>query len=501
GLARALAAAFRMQEHMATNAQQHTRLGTFPFSAKIGLAQGQVSWGILSDELEQRATYYFKGVPIDASAAAESRAAAGDIVAALTMMETMAAHVDAEQRDGYWHINEALAPLPQARAVNRPAPDIEQIARFFSRTLAEQVIDGEFRQVLNVFISLQGAPSHAQLADFMQIFFRLQGQYGGLLNRIDFGDKGCGLLLFWGAPVSYENDLTRTLDFVLALRAASAIPLRVGITYRIAHAGYIGSPLAEEYTCYGRGVNLAARYMTSAGWSEIWLDDEVARRAGTEFQIQHLGEKHFKGFAQPQSVSLLLGKGEQVPILVERPFVGRTAELARLHEAIAPIFAGRFAGAVTLLGEAGIGKSRLLHAFLEPFVAHQEAAVFLCQTDEILRQSLNPFRSFLRVYFEQSSASDETDNKQRFEARLAALLAHLPDPVLYQEIQRTWSFLGSLLGLRWPDSLYEQLDPELRYENTLSGLKALFKAESLRRPIVIELEDVHWLDQDSLAFL
>jgi predicted ATPase/class 3 adenylate cyclase len=498
---RALAAAFRMQEHMAANARQHTRIGVFPFSAKIGLAQGQVSWGILSDEQGQRTTYYFKGSPIDESAAAEGHAAAGDIVAAPATMEIVGAYAGAEPLDGYWRINEQLAPLPRAQAVSQPAPDSEQIARFFPRRLVEQAIDGEFRQVLNVFIGLQGAPSHAQLADFMQLCFRLQEQYGGLLNRIDFGDKGCGLLLFWGAPVSYENDLTRTLDFVLALLAAGTIPLRMGITYRIAHAGYIGSPLAEEYTCYGRGVNLAARHMTSAGWGEIWLDDQVARRAGAEFRIQPLGERYFKGFAQPQPVSLLLGKRERAPILTERPFVGRGAELAYLREAIAPIFNGRFAGVVTVLGEAGIGKSRLLHALLEPLDARGEAAVFVCQTDEILRQSLNPFRSFLRAYFSQSSRLDEAANKQRFEARLADLLDRLPDPVLYQEVQRTWSFLGSLLGLRWSDSLYEQLDPELRYENTLSGLKALFKAESLRRPVVLDLEDVHWLDQDSLAFL
>ena len=498
---RALAAAFRIQEHMAANAQQVTRFGTFPFSAKVGLAVGQTSWGILSSADENRATYYFKGTPIDNSAAAEQHAHAGEIVADATIYEFIHDYIAAQPLDGAWRIIELRGSLPEAQGVIPPLPDVEQLTRFFPQALVEQEIDGEFRQVLNVFISLEGAPTHAQLADFMGLCFRLQEQYGGLLNRIDFGDKGCGLLLFWGAPISYENDLTRTLDFILELRTASTIPLRAGITYRIAHAGYVGSHLAEEYTCYGRGVNLAARHMTSAGWGEIWLDDEVARRAWAEFRVQSLGEKQFKGFAQAQPVSLLLRKREQIPILEERPFFGRVRELADLQEAIAPVFAGRFAGVVTVVGEAGIGKSRLLHAFLEPIAERQEVTVFLCQADEILRQSLNPFRSFLRTYFGQSTARDETANKERFEEKLGTLLEHLPDAALYEELRRTWSFLGNLVGLRWEDSLYEQLDAELRHENALSALKALFKAESLRRPVVIEIEDTHWLDQDSLTFL
>ncbi len=498
---RALAAAVRMQEHMAANREQVTRLGTFPFSAKVGLAAGQTTWGILSDPQERRATYYFKGEPIDASSAAEQLAQSGEIMADISIFSALREHVSATAVEGRWLITELLSSPPQIQDIILPAVDVEQLTRFFPRALVEQVIQGEFRQVLNVFIGLQGAPTHSQLVAFMHHFFRLQEQYEGLLNRIDFGDKGCGLLLFWGAPISYENDLTRALDFVLALQGASEIPLRTGITYRIAHAGYIGSPLAEEFTCYGRGVNLAARYMTAAGWGEIWLDEEVARRARAEYRLHELGEQTLKGFAQAQPVWLLLRKREQVPILEERPFFGRAEELQLLGEALQPLFDGKFAGVVTVLGEAGIGKSRLVHTLLEPLTEDGRTTVFVCQADEILRQSLNPFRSFLHTYFDQSSNRDESANKERFEERLQELLDHVPNAVLQEEIRRTWSFLGSMVGLSWPGSLYEQLEPELRYENTLDGLKALFKAESLRRPVIVLMEDGHWLDQDSAAFL
>jgi predicted ATPase len=372
----------------------------------------------------------------------------------------------------------------------------------FPRSLVEQEISGEFRQILSLFISLQGSPDHADMSAFLRQLFRLQESYGGLLNRVDFADKGCHLLLFWGAPVSYENDVTRVLDFILELREASKLPLRAGITYRIAHAGSIGSELAEEYTCYGRGVNLAARHMMAADWGEIWLDGEVASRAETDFALRSLGPKSFKGFAEAQPVYLLDRHRERaVAAFGGGPIIGREHELRRLREAAEPIYEGRFAGVVVVSGEAGIGKSRLLQAFLDEADLQKQAAVFLCQTDEILRHSLNPFRYFLRNYFEQSTAQDESANKQRFEQIHERLLWSIPDEEMKSELKRVRSFLGSLVGLRWEGSLYEQLDPELRFENTLGALKTLFKAESTNGPVVIQLEDAHWLDQDSTEFL
>jgi predicted ATPase/class 3 adenylate cyclase len=499
---RALAAAWQIQQHMATNAQQNTQYGDFAFSAKVGLAAGEVTWGIIKTEETGRAAYYFRGSAIEGCAGAEKVAHAGDIIAAPSAYEAACTCVLAQQVDGHWRIERITANLPQPQAINLPDPDVEQMARFFPRSLIEQDISGEFRQVLTLFISVQGSPDHAALSAFMEQVFRLQKSYGGVLNRLDFADKGCHLLLFWGAPTSYENDVTRILDFTLDLCGGSKLPVRAGITYRIAHAGSIGSPLAEEYTCYGRGVNLAARHMMAADWGEIWLDGEVAQRAETEFRLRSLGAKTFKGFAEAQPVYGLDRRRERtITAFGERPIIGRNNELRQLREAVEPIYEGRFAGVVIVSGEAGIGKSRLVHAFLDEMDLQRQAAVFLCQTDEILRQSLNPFRYFLRHYFDQSTAQDEGENKRRFEQTLERLLWSVPDEELNAELERTHSFLGSLLGLHWEGSLYEQLEPELRFENTLDALKTLFKAESTNGPVIIQLEDAHWLDQDSMEFL
>ena len=496
----ALAAAWQIQQHMSANNHQPTRFGAFEFSAKIGLALGESVWGIISSNDGKRATYYFSGSAINGCAQAEAYGTAGDIIADNAFYKAAQGRIAANAVDEYWRLEHIMGEIHSPGPVAVPPINIDLASRFVPRALLERETEGEFRQILNLFIGLQGIPTREELDVFMQDVFRLQSQYGGFLNRIDFGDKGCHLLLFWGAPLSHEQDLAHVLDFILALEGTGKIPLRAGITYRIAHAGMIGSELAEEYTCYGRGVNLAARYMTSASWGEIWLDGETAQRASTEFEVEPSGLKTFKGFVEEQEVYQLKRRRiKHVSHFEGKPMIGRQQELEVLREAIQPIFEGRFAGSVAIIGEAGVGKSHLVNALYETYL--EKAAVFFCQTDELLHQSLNPFRYFLTRYFNYSPLDSDDANKRRFSHKLEDLIHVISDPVLGEELRRAYSFLGNLIGLSWEGSLYEQLDPELRFENTLDGLKAFFKAESLRRPLIIHLEDAHWLDGDSQTFL
>ena len=136
-----------------------------------------------------------------------------------------------------------------APALTAPQPqiDLELAARYYPRELYRWSTSGEFRQVANLFVSLPTIRNEAQLAIFMQTLFDLQDRYGGLLSQVGFGDKGPHLLLFWGAPVAHENDIERLLNFILDLQTQTAIPINGGATYRTAHAGFIGSELAEIF--------------------------------------------------------------------------------------------------------------------------------------------------------------------------------------------------------------------------------------------------------------
>ena len=511
---RAIVAAWHVQQRMEDVGHQVTPYGDFHLSVKVGVACGEVSWGIVTSEDERRASYYFQGPAIDGSAEAEHAAGAGEIIISAELRDLIGPMVDVEappERPGGYQRLLASSALVGASASASPprlepaAPrtaDLETMTRFFPSSIVNKEPSGEFRQVLNLFINLPTVRTEDQLAIFMRSMFALQDRYGGLLNRLDFGDKGSNLLLFWGAPIAYENDVARILNFVLELQTNTSIPINAGITYRLAHAGFVGSAQREEYTCYGRGVNLAARFMTEAPRGEIWLDEPVAQRAERQFEIDYEGEMVFKGFAEKQKVYVLLEVKEDAEIIYDRPMVGRQAESAIMAEFVAPLWRQQPAGALIVWGEAGMGKSRLVHEFRHSDLFSEADSLWaLCHCDEILRESLNPFRYWLRRYFNQSHAQSEARNKRNFNRKLDGLISESSSQRLAAELDRTRSFMGAMLGLYWPDSLQAGLDAQGRYENTLVGLMTLMQAESLRQPLIIHIEDNQWIDEASRELL
>ncbi len=499
---RALAAAWEIQQAIVSASQPTTPYGQFTLTAKIGLASGEITWGIVRSGDDTRAMYYFRGEAIDGCAQAEHLAHPGDIIVMPEMAPLVAATAVLAETMGACRVVALAGDLPAPLPAGAPEVDLEVMAQYFPRAILTQPYGGEFRHAVNVFIGLPTLRDDAQLAALMQAVFDLQKRFGGLLNRLDFGDKGANMLLFWGAPVAYESDILRALEFIHELQARSSIPIHAGITYRISHAGLIGGLWREEYTCYGRGVNLAARMMMAAPRDEIWLDEAIAGRAASYFELEPAGEHSFKGFAQKQAVFLLGERKETQDTVFHSAMVGRRRELAHLEAFAAPLWQGRSAGGIAIVGEAGLGKSRLVHAFrTSPAMEARTVLWALCQADETLRDSLNPFRYWLRGYFGQSHGQAETRNKSNFSRQLDNLLTNTGDAGLAAELDRTRSCLGALVGLRWPDSLYEQLDAEGRHENTFDGLKALIKAESRRQPVILHLEDAHWIDDESVQFL
>jgi class 3 adenylate cyclase len=512
---RALAATAAIQQHMIAHPVQTTSYGKFPFSVKLGLGDGEVLWGILTpQESGEAAAYYFSGSAIEAASQAEHYAqpgnlilspnvqvCVGDVVKSLPAGEE--AHTRLLRVEG-----ELPAPFALAEPVTLPGQ-----ATFVPPAVLELQGQGEFRQVVSVFVNLMGVERDEDLSTFMDAVFDLREQHGGYLARVDFGDKGCNLLLFWGAPRSTENDVERALDFVYELGDYTPGTYKAGVTYRPMYAGMAGSARRGEYTTYGDGINYAARLMVAAPWGRIWLDERVAHRATGRYMIEAQGKHPFKGFDEPQPVFALVERQALTATdFYQGELVGRTAELAQLERFVQPLAAQdegpRFAGILSVEGEAGMGKSRLVMEFLHRWSTEPPGGQwFLCQTDQTVRQPLNPFRYWLHHYFEQSATQSEARNKRAFSRRLDQLitaLAQLPGedaPNLASDLNHGRSFLGALVGLYWPNSPYAQLDAQGRHEWTLTALKSLLLAESLCQPAILNLEDAHWLDAESVEFV
>lgn len=522
---RALAAAQSIRQRMADQPHQQTPYGVFDFTVRTSMADGEVTWSIWSGAAAEMQTqshaYAFAGPAIDDAVQGEQYADAGGLVITRRIQDRLSAAlpaalavtpVAANEEYRKLHILDPTL-LPAPGPVAQPDdPPLELAQMFYPADLLNLAAQGEFRYVVSLFLSVQTLPEPDSPNPLMPALFRLLHQYGGYLcrvGRIGARDEGGTFLLFWGAPTGHENDVVRALNFVLDLRDQSEAPLRAGITFQRSYAGFVGSPLREEYTCYGAGVNLAARQMVAAGWGDIWLDAETARRA-TGFDMALAGQMRFKGFEAEQPVFALRGRSEQAATTHQAALIGRGEEFAQLLTLLQPATSERRADLVVVVGEAGIGKSRLLYEarrhLTQPdataTAATEPAVQWLhCPTDEILRQPLNPFRYALRTYFGQSPTQTERENKARFDQTLDALIAQTADPALQQELARTRSFLGALVDLFWEDSLYAQVAPQLRFENTFGALRALFLAESHRQPLIVEIEDLQWLDMESHQFL
>ena len=538
---RALAAGWAIRQHLRTHPECATPFGAFPLSARVGIARGEVTWGILPAGEGLPLAWYFSGPAMVDCIRAQQQAGRGEVIVSDTLAASAQKWLTAaeggspapavrvtrltpDREPVHEAAQSAPAPAP-ADEVPVPWPPLprdraaleEAAAHFLPPAVRELADGGELRNAVAVFLAARDVHDRETLAAFMAVVFDLQRRYGGYLSNIDLGSDECRVLLFWGAPVAHESDVEQALNFALDAQARGGRPLRAGITYRVTYAGRVGAARRADYVCYGQGTNLAARLVAAAGWGDIWLDEAIARRvaapsrtAATHFTVEPLGERMFKGFAAPQPIFALCGRRIAMTSLrFSGPLVGRQRELEQITAAMEPLLAGRPAGIIAISGEAGIGKSRLVHELRQRLGAAASSGQpaiswFDCPADEIRRYSLEPFRHLLRAYCEQAAAGNtqaDAENARRFSEKLDTLTAATHDPGLRADLERGLPFLAALADLHWPDPRYDEAEPKARFDNTLSALQAFLLAESRSRPLVLALEDAHWLDADSIQFL
>lgn len=227
----ALASAWEIQQRLEKDPWRQSVYGKFQFSVKIGLAIGIVAWGILRSEDERIATYYFRGRPVDESAKAEHQARAGEIILENGMNELLKGAIWSQSIGSFHKLGGFHVDMPIATPTIFPPVDLKISRIFMPEEVISQDVRGEFRQIVNLFIRFPDLPDK-KLQDFVRVIFDLENKYGGLISRLDFGDKGCNMLVLWGAPTTHENDISRALNFILELKARVDVPITAGVTDR-----------------------------------------------------------------------------------------------------------------------------------------------------------------------------------------------------------------------------------------------------------------------------
>jgi class 3 adenylate cyclase/tetratricopeptide (TPR) repeat protein len=317
---------------------------------------------------------------------------------------------------------------------------------------------------------------------------------------------GDGVLAYFGWPRAHEDEAERAVRAGLAIAATigqlsnptgEALAARVGIATGLVVVGdLVGEGAAQEQAVVGDTPNLAARLQALAAPASVVIADATRRLLGTGFQLEGLGELTLKGINAPVRAFLITGErpvesrfeAMSGPSLL--PMVGRDQELALLLERWAQAKASEGQG-VLLVGEAGIGKSRISRALLDALAEEPHFRV---------RYQCSPYHtdSALWPAIQQLSHAAGLDASDPIEARLDKLEALL-DQAGGREAA---PLLADLLGLDGA-ARYGKLDlvPQVQRARTLEALIRQLLGLASRQPVLVVLEDAHWIDPTTLELI
>jgi predicted ATPase/class 3 adenylate cyclase len=356
----------------------------------------------------------------------------------------------------------------------------------------------ELRPAYPVFISFTGIDYEAdesavqKLDEFVCAAQHALASFGGSLLQVTLGDKGAYLYAVFGTPLAHEDDAARACAAALELqaleRSTAAREIRIGITYGRLHSGTHGHARRRTFCCLGDATNLAARLMSKAPQGGIYISDLVQRRIGEGFTWTELEPLKLKGKAVPVTAYSLTGVSGRRSRRVERyplPLVGRTQELgvleARLREA------GRGRGRIVgISAEAGMGKSRLVAEFIRATRSEGvQVAVGECQSYGT-NAGYVVWNEIWRTLFGLDESLPPAEQILELERALGEI-----DPALVPRAP----LLDAVLGLPIPENeLTETFDPQLRKTSLENLLADCLRASARREPLVLVLEDCHWID-------
>jgi len=508
-----IAAAVTINGFFAKNQIYCSRYGSFNFGVKAGLAYGDAGWQIAENDhnsSDSRAIYYFQGSAVDNCAKAEHLAQMGDIILHSSFAKQLTTELQQSLLpvgdDGFTLPADILAMIEnksvKMEKLENNALYCELLEKFCGRNELNFPI-GEFREIVSVFISFT-ADNPSEL---LQMIFGNREIFGGSQPKVDFGDKGGTVLLFFGAPVAYENNHERALKFILTLQkecrllnTAENLKIRAGLADGLVYSGFNGSDARSEFTCLGNAVNLSARFMMRAEWDSVLISENLSATPGFKTELQ--GELSYKGRSELIKTYRLIGT-EQITKRYSDLLCGRETEFSALMNYLNPLENGLSGGLVLISGAAGVGKSRLVHEVRQSFIKNNQQKIVWLELfcDELIQKSFNPFIHYLREFFNQSEKNGDLQNKTHFEQKLQQLLSSAKLPEEATELQKLHSLLGALLDLEWADSLYSQLDAKGRFDGTLTVLELFFKIQLQTAPMVINFDDLQWADESSMAVL
>jgi class 3 adenylate cyclase len=417
----------------------------------------------------------------------------------------------------------AGAPEAALPSVAAPAPTQDWAPLTYTPPyLAEQILtsraalEGERKQVTVLFADLKGSmellaerdPEEAQqlLDPVLERMMAAVHQYEGTVNQV----MGDGIMALFGAPLAHEDHAVRACyaalrmqetvkQYATEVQRSHGVPIhiRVGLNAGEVVVRSIGSDLHMDYTAVGQTTHLAARMEQMAMPGTILITPGVLGLVEGFVQVKALGAMPVRGLRDPVEVYEATGAGmvrsrlQAAAVRGLTRFVGRQPELETLQQALAQAQAGH-GQVVALVGEAGVGKSRLLYEFGH---SHRTQGWLLLESTSVSYGKATPYCPVVDL-LKRYCHVEERDDPRTIRAKVTGQILTLDEA-----LQTTIPALLALLDALPADSPFLTLDPPLRRQRTLDGLKLLLLRESQVQPLLLVFEDLHWIDTETQALL
>ena len=377
-------------------------------------------------------------------------------------------------------------------------------------------LDGERKQVTVLFADMKGSmelladrdPEEARklLDPVLERMMEAVHHYEGTVNQV----MGDGIMALFGAPLAHEDHAVRACYAALRMQetvrrhAEEArrshgleLQVRAGLNSGEVVVRSIGSDLRMDYSAVGQTTHLAARMEQLALPGTIRLTAATLGLAEGYVEVKPLGPVPVKGLADPVEVYELTGAGlARTRLQASRTrgltrFIGRDAETEQLRLAAAAAQRGR-GQVIAVVGEPGVGKSRLYYEFIHSHRTHGWLTLESGSVSYGKATAYLPLADLLRSYFKIESRDDIRAVRAKATGNLLALDEALKDaipPVLW------------LLDALPEDSPFLAIEPAERRRQTLAAAKRMFLRESQVQPLLLVFEDLHWIDGETQAFL
>jgi class 3 adenylate cyclase/tetratricopeptide (TPR) repeat protein len=413
--------------------------------------------------------------------------------------------------------DDSSEPLPNELSFDEK---LDKIQRYLPKGITEKIlsqrgkIEGEKRHVTVMFCDIEGFTSlveqigaedaYSIMDQIYELLIHKVHDYEGTVNEM----TGDGVMALFGAPIALEDAPQRAVSSAISIHREMIrfkerlkqekvnlppIQMRIGIHTGFVVVGTLGNNLRVEFKAVGDTVNTAARMEQLAEAGTTYVTVDTFKLTEGYFRFEALGEKEIKGKEKPLRVYRVIApsrRRSRFDVSAERgltPFVGRQRELELVLDGYERAKEGR-GQAISIISEAGIGKSRLLYEFRK--VVSNEDVTFL--EGRCLSYSRNVAYHPVADLFRANFDIQDSDREQEIKEKVAKGLQFMG-----VDEASVLPYLLELLSVKESGINKIYLTPEGRKERTLEAIKKIVLKGSEIRPLIMAIEDLHWMDRSS----